>query len=560
MGLTSAMYTGLTGLNVNQTRIETIGNNIANVNTNAFKGSRTLFQTQFAQTLSEGTAPSDTSGGTNPMQVGLGALVATTQRTTTPGSLETTGLSGDLALEGPGYFVVRDAGGREYYTRDGAFSLNAQNQLVSADGLRVRGFGVDPSFKVVPGTVQDLQVPLGTQDVARATENASIDGDLSAAETRATAGSVTTSQALVDGSGTPATAATALTDLRSATTPAVPLFAAGDTITVSGATRGGREVSSQQFVVGTTGNTLGDLATSLQGTLGIQTGTNVPGQPGVTIENGALVIRSNNGEPNAIAVHNNDLTSSNAGTPVPLQFTATSQAVGTGVFTSFTAYDSLGNAVPVNLTFTLDDTPATGPVWRYYVESAEAGQPSQVLGTGTASFDTQGRFVSAAGNQFNVSRTGSGAATPLNVTLDFSAVNGLSTQVSNAIMSKQDGYPPGTLTAYSVGNDGTITGTFSNGVSHTLGQVAVATFANEAGLVAETGNLFSLGPNSGPAAIKAPGTLGAGTVRGGALEMSNVDLSREFIGLITASTGFQAASRVITTSNDMLNQLLMTMR
>ena len=560
MGLTSAMYTGLTGLNVTQTRIETIGNNIANVNTNAFKGSRTLFQTQFAQTLSEGTAPSDTSGGTNPMQVGLGALVATTQRTTTPGSLETTGLPGDLALEGPGYFVVRDAGGREYYTRDGAFSLNAQNQLVSADGLHVRGFGVDPSFKIVPGTVQDLQVPLGTQDVAHATENASIDGDLSAAETRATAGSVTTSQALVDGGGTPATAATALTDLRSATAPAVPLFAAGDTITVSGATRGGREVSSQQFVVGTTGNTLGDLATSLQGTLGIQTGTSVPGQPGVTIENGALVIRSNNGEPNAIVVQNNDLTSSNAGTPVPRQCTATSPAVGTGVFTSFNDYDSLGNAVPVNLTFTLDDTPATGPVWRYYAESAEAGQPPQMLGTGTASFDTQGRFVSATGNQFTVNRTGSGAATPLNVTLDLSAVNGLSTQVSNVIMSKQDGYPPGTLTAYSVGNDGTLTGTFSNGVSHTLGQVAVATFANEAGLVAETGNLFSVGPNSGPAAVKAPGTLGAGTVRGGALEMSNVDLSREFIGLITASTGFQAASRVITTSNDMLNQLLMNMR
>jgi flagellar hook protein FlgE len=319
-------------------------------------------------------------------------------------------------------------------------------------------------------------------------------------------------------------------------------------------------VSSQQFVVGTTGNTLGDLATSLQGTLGIQTGTSVPGQPGVTIENGALVIRSNNGEPNAIVVQNNDLTSSNAGTPVPLQFTATSPAVGTGVFTSFTAYDSLGNAVPVNLTFTLDDTPATGPVWRYYAESAEAGQPPQMLGTGTASFDTQGRFVSATGNQFTVNRTGSGAATPLNVTLDLSAVNGLSTQVSNVIMSKQDGYPPGTLTAYSVGNDGTLTGTFSNGVSHTLGQVAVATFANEAGLVAETGNLFSVGPNSGPAAVKAPGTLGAGTVRGGALEMSNVDLSREFIGLITASTGFQAASRVITTSNDMLNQLLMNMR
>jgi flagellar hook protein FlgE len=85
-------------------------------------------------------------------------------------------------------------------------------------------------------------------------------------------------------------------------------------------------------------------------------------------------------------------------------------------------------------------------------------------------------------------------------------------------------------------------------------------FTNEGGLVAETDNLFSAGPNSGSAQVVAPATLGAGTVRGGALEMSNVDLSREFIGLITASAGFQAAGRVVSVANEMLDQLLMTLR
>jgi flagellar hook protein FlgE len=144
--------------------------------------------------------------------------------------------------------------------------------------------------------------------------------------------------------------------------------------------------------------------------------------------------------------------------------------------------------------------------------------------------------------------------------LDFTHVNGQSTEVSDVIMADQDGYPPGTLNSFPVGDDGTIAGMFSHGLSRTLGQVALATFTNENGLVAETDHLFSAGPNSGAARILAPGTRGAGAIRGGALEMSNVDLSREFIGLITASTGFQAASRVISTANEMLDQLLMTQR
>jgi len=554
------MYTALSGLQVNQTRIETIGHNIANVNTTAYKGSRTLFQTQFARTLSLGTPPSETSGGTNPMQVGLGAMIGTTQRNTNSGSLETTGIASDMAVDGAGYFVVQTPAGHTYYTRDGSFSLNSANQLVTQDGYYLRGYGVDENYQVIPGQLQNLEIPLGRMSIARATENVSIDGDLSAAETIATRGSEHNSQPLVNGGGAAVTANTLLTDVRAAAQPGSVLFADGDVITVSGAARGGRALQPEEFTVGVTGSTLGDFAAWLQNALGIQTDPALAGSPGVSIAGGALVIRSNTGEPNAIAITGNDLTSNNVAVPLPLQFTQINEAAGTGVFTSFTVYDSLGNAVPVNATFTLEDTPDTGPVWRYYLESAANDLTPHSYATGTLSFDTAGNFVSATGNQILIDRTGTGAAAPLSVTIDFSALNGQSTAVSNVLMADQDGYPPGTLSGYGVGTDGTITGLFSNGLARTLGQVALATFANDGGLVAEANNLYSAGANSGPPAVTTAGSLGAGLIQGGTLELSNVDLSSEFIGLITSSTGYQAASRVISVSNEMLDQLLMTLR
>jgi flagellar hook protein FlgE len=554
------MYTGLSGINVNQTRIDNIGNNIANVNTTAYKGTRTLFQTQFFQTLSFGTPPSDTSGGVNPTQLGRGAVVGAIQRDFSPGSIETTGINSDLAVQGNGFFVIRRPSGQQVYTRDGSFSVSSDNKLVTADGNVVRGFGVDERFNIVPNVLTDLTIPLGTLSVARATENVILDGDLSADGTIATTGTELTSQPLVAGGGSHATAATALTDLRSASVPGTVLFAAGDTITVSGVTKGDREIPSARFVVGTDGNTLGDFAAWLERTLAIDKTAGVPGNPGVTISGGSIIVRGNAGEPNAIAISANDILSSNATTPLPFQFTETVAANGSGVFTAFTVYDSLGTPLQVNATFTLEALPATGPVWRYYVESPENAGNSRVLGTGTVAFDTAGNFLSAAGNQFNLDRTGSGAASPVSFTLDFTGIHGLSTAASNVIMADQDGFPPGTLTSFSVGPDGVISGTFSNGLNRNLGQVALAVFPNAEGLVAESDNLFTLGPNAGSPSITAPGLFGAGSILSGALELSNVDLSREFIGLITSSTGFQAASRVISVSSDLLDQLLLVTR
>jgi len=554
------MYVGLSGMNANQARIDTIGNNIANVNTHGFKGSRTLFQTQFSRLISAGHGPTSTSGGVNPTQVGLGTIVGATQKNFNPGSIETTGIASDLAIEGDGLFILQKPDGQQVFTRDGSFTLDASSRLVSQDGYVVQGFGVDEDFNLLPTALTDLTIPLGTLTLARATSTVVMDGDLSAEGTVATQGSVHRTQDLVDASGSPATGGTSLTDLRAASDPTTPLFASGDTITVSGISKGDRTLPSATFVVGQDGTTLDDFAAWLEGVLGIQTGDGVPGDGGVSVENGALVIRSNPGEPNGFSISGNDILSTNSAVGVPFAFTQDQAANGSGVVTSFTVYDSLGTPVTVTATFTLEEKAASGPVWRYYLETTDSDGIPQVIGTGTVSFDAQGNFLSADGNQFSLDRTGTGAASPLQFTLDFSQVHGLSTRASSIVMQQQDGFPPGTLTDFSVASDGTINGTFSNGMTRPLGQVALAVFPNPGGLVAQADNLYVRGPNAGEPTVTPPGQFGAGTLLGGALELSNVDLAAEFIGLITSSTGFQASSRVIRTSSDLLEQLLLVVR
>lgn len=560
MGLTTAMYTALSGINVNQSRIETIGNNLANVNTTAFKGSRTLFQTQFSQLFSAGNAPSETSGGVNPTQSGLGAVVATTQRIFTPGSIETTGVASDLAIEGNGFFVVRRPNGQQVYTRDGAFTVTPDNRLVTRDGSYVQGFGVDPAFSLQPTVLGDLIIPLGTLSIARPTRNVRMDGDLSALESLATQSSQTLSAPLVDGGGGQAVAGTALTDLRAAAAPGTQLFAVGNAIRVSGVAKGDRELAARTFIVGTDGNTLGDFAAWLQTNLGIQTGAGLPGTPGVSIENGQLVIRGNPGQPNAIVIDSNDITSNNAGVSVPFAFSQASNGDGTGVFTSFTVYDSLGTPVQVNTSYVLDAITPTGPVWRFYAETPGPDGGSIALGTGTIAFDTNGNFLNATGNQISLDRSATGATSPLVFDLDFSGLHGLSTRNSGVVLGQQDGFQPGTLANYSIGADGVISGAFTNGLTRTLGQVALATFPNPEGLIADQGNYYLIGPNTGSPVVSAPGQFNAGTVLAGALELSNVDVSREFIGLISSSAAFQASSRVITVSRDLLDQLLLVVR
>jgi len=573
MGLTTAMYTGLTGLNSNQYRIDTIGNNVANVNTTAFKGSRANFQNQFSLMLSSGSGPGATTGGTNPSQIGLGSMLGSVQRNFLPGAIETTGLPTDMAIEGSGFFVVKTPEGEPAYSRDGSFKVSAEQMLVSTDGFQVQGYGVDSDFTIIPGVLQDLEIPLGTLSTARATRETELDGNLNADGDISTQGSILMSQVLQEGAsgGPAATAATLLTDVYDATS-VTALFDDGDVITVRSAKKGsggGRQLPSESFTVSAT-STLGDFATFLNNSLGINGDAALSGTPGVKVgdtapDEGKIIVEGNLGEENAITIELSDILSTNANFNAPFQFTEEQEATGESVFTTFIVYDSLGSAVQMDLTMTLESKSNTGTTWRFYAESPDDTDASGVLGTtGTLTFDNDGMLTSATGNTVSVDRDNTGALNPLQVTLDFTNVTGLAAaytaQPSTLVMTTQDGYGAGTLSNFAVGNDGVIIGTFSNGLTRDLGQIALATFSNPEGLVADINNLFKIGANSGQPMITTPQTLGAGSVLAGALELSNIDLTREFIGLITATTGFSASGRVISTSNELLNELLMIAR
>jgi flagellar hook protein FlgE len=563
MGLTSAMYTGLSGLNANQFRIDTIGNNISNVNTTAFKGSRASFQNQFSVMLSAGSGPGATNGGTNPSQVGMGTSVGSIQRNLQAGSLETTGVPTDMAIEGEGFFVVRTPEIKQAFTRDGMFALDATNTLVTADGFQVQGYGVDSDFNVDRSQLTDLSIPLGTLTIANATSAAEFDGNLNASGTKATQGTLLYSQVLEEGPGAPATAATLLSNLYDPATPANPLFAVNDVISLQDVSKGGRQISGTTFTV-TAASTLGDFITFLQNELGINTDPALATTPGIRIAagggvppDGTLIIEGNVGTENDISIGQVGIRSTNANFVNPFTFNEEQAANGESVYTSFIVFDSLGSPLQVNVTAVLEDKTNGGTTWRFYAESPTDTDASPVLGTtGTIQFDNNGRLLDVTNNAVQIDRANTGASTPVAFDLDFSKTTGLTTDLSTMVMTHQDGFEAGTLTSFNSGEDGLINGVFSNGLSRPLGQIAMGTFINPEGLVSGVNNLFYVGSNSGQALITPPMTMGAGRLRGASLELSNVDLTREFIGLVTASTGFSASGRVINTSNQLLNELL----
>jgi len=200
MGLASALSTALTGLGAAEATIDVVGNNVANSNTVGFKASNASFATQFLQTRSLGSAPTETRGGTNPRQVGLGVTVAEITPDFTQGTIQVSSNPSDLAIQGDGFFMIEGTGGERLYTRNGIFKTNSENELVTISGQRLLGHGVDDQFVIQPTTLQPLTIPLGAKSVAQATQNAYMVGTLSPTGDVATAAEVIQSGFLSDGS------------------------------------------------------------------------------------------------------------------------------------------------------------------------------------------------------------------------------------------------------------------------------------------------------------------------------------------------------------------------
>ena len=219
MGLASALSTALTGLSASETMISVAGNNISNSTTDGFKQSQALFTTQFLQTMSLGSSPSGSgagaNGGTNPQQIGLGTQVAEITPDFSQGTIQVSSSPSDLAIQGDGFFIVQGNTAVQEYTRDGTFQLNASNQLVTSTGQTLLGYGVDKNFNIQKTTLQPLTIPLGSTAVAQATQNVTLQGDLSPTETEATTPQIIQSQALSDASieSPPSPSSVALTPL-----------------------------------------------------------------------------------------------------------------------------------------------------------------------------------------------------------------------------------------------------------------------------------------------------------------------------------------------------------
>ena len=564
MGLTSALNTSLNGLSLNETSIDVIGNNIANAGTNGFKASTVRFATQLSRTLSVGSAPNPPfSGGTNPLQIGLGADVAAISRDFTQGSISNSTSPYDLAIQGEGFFILDGPNGR-VYSRNGNFSRNSAADLVNDQGMFVQGYAVDDDFNLITTQLSNLNIPIGVLNVAQQTTEIALTGALFPTGEIATQGSVNLSEVLTDTStGLPATGGSLLADLENES--GVPLFdfssSSQQTVTFT-PRKGGRRIESVDFLIDETLTDLDALMTYFDEVLAIQSGGTIPpdggtlGQPGVDVVGGQITIVGNSGEVNAIEIGPGDLLAD--GQVVPISFQESQEADGHSTGTDFVVYDSLGQAVNVRLTAVLEGSAPGETTYRWYLESAEDSGDDVAIATGQLTFDSLGNVSGGDSVNFSLQRDDTAAVSPMQIEMDLSQISGISSEAAGSllILNSQDGSPPGTLQSFVIDENGIINGVFDNGNVNTLGQVILARFANPDGLIEDGSTTFREGVSSGVPALTNPGTFGVGTIRAGAIELSNTDIGKNLVELIVASTNYRGNARVISSVQQLVDELL----
>lgn len=225
---------------------------------------------------------------------------------------------------------------------------------------------------------------------------------------------------------------------------------------------------------------------------------------------------------------------------------------GGTVTMSVDVYDSLGSTHVLILTFTKSDS--TQNLWQITEATLDGTATSSTLPV-AVDFDPNGAPEGAPQYADLAFALANGAATPQTIRVDWSAMTQYA-QANNPTLASQNGYAPGYLVRFTIDDAGVLKGVFSNDLTRDLGQIALATFTNQEGLVKQSDTLFTVSGNTGTVTVGQPNSGNRGKLVPGFLEMSNVDLSQEFTNLILAQRGFQANSRVITTSDEMLQELM----
>ena len=548
--MSSSLSIGVSGLLAHQRMLDVVGNNLANLNTTGFKSKRTRFSDLIYVTQKPATAGTGTViGGTNPVKLGSGVQVAQIATRFAQGGLTPTGESLDLAIQGEGFFVMHN-GQQNVYTRDGAFSLDSDGIVVDpSTGFPVQRYGDigetdgNASGFQVPGDLR-IRVPLGVRIPGTATTSIAIAGNLDALSDVPAATHVETAQPFTE-SGAPATAATLLNDLDANLAP----YAAGDVIELVGTNSLGTPVVGTFSVTATT--TLGDLVNSIA--------SEFPDSTVALDSEGNIEITANQEGYAPVSLSLID-DRNNAGSTSfePSRLTTVTEGTGGSVVRSTVeVFDLQGGPRLVQLEY----TKVGASEWR--LEASIDPQDGVATRSTVESilFNEDGSIRQALGGQGNTEFTFqfAGQSTAQTIQLEFGSTGGFEGLTHVASDSSptvsQNGYSPSALTGVDIKNDGIIEGIGSNGRRFEIAQIAIATFANQTGLVSIGNNAYLDSSNTGPAQIGTALSHERGAIRSDHLEGSNVDIAEEFTRLIVAQRGFSANARTITVSDEILEEV-----
>jgi flagellar hook protein FlgE len=553
-----ALSAGVTGLQAHQKMLDIAGNNLANVNTTAFKSSRITFSELLNETIKKASQPTSGVGGTNPQQIGSGVGIAGISPNMSQGNIINTGNPLDLAVEGEGYFVLGD-GEQNIYTRGGSFAVDADSNLVDpATGYHVQRIGSEGEIDgfQAPGT-SEIHVPYDVAMPAKDTSEIIVSGNLSAdAASSVTRTQVITSNLAYTINGTAATDSTTIANLDQFT--GVP---AGDTIAISGYDKDGNSFGpgpAVDFTVTDASTTLGDLINHLN--------TTVLNGSTASLVNGQIRITD---DTSGYSKTDMTMSYSGAGTlAMPGYFEISTVGGEESKSINITVFDSQGGKHVLSGAFVRTNTPNT---WDMVLTSI-TGNINQITMDNRRIKDitfnpADGSYagLNGAGTPQFIMTFAHDTTNPQTIQLNLGTqgkLDGLTQFAGNstAVAREQDGYEAGRLSTVSVNNEGILIGAFSNGIKKNIATIEVALFQNTSGLERIGNGYYVPSANSGEAIATQAMTGGAGSIHGGSLEKSNADVATEFVNMIQAQNGFQANARTIRVANDILRELTSLIR
>ena len=539
-----SLYSGVAGLKTHQIKMDVIGNNIANVNTTSYKSQSISFSDMLYQTTQSASGANAASGmgGTNARQLGLGSKSgAINTAITSQGSAQTTNNPFDIMITGSSFFVVSN-GSTNFFTRDGSFCVDgAGNLVMAATGYTVMGWQADDDGKIIANTVSPLKVMAPDKQTfpPEATSKGIVSGILDKNDTNVhSKNGKIISMALYDNLGYKYNAKFSM--------HAIDADAGKYYIQLDGLADSNGDPYDAMMTFGETINAPGsDTFTKSQ------VGDNyvvakVGGEYGVYDKVQYQEYEKDNKKPldNLMPTTNPITTGLDDILKLYGQDTNYTADNGysnlSGAFNKETGEFTLSYEKKVNNAMFIQYDPDNG---KFAGIGTNASSLTATQNTATLSFKEEN--FSTISIDFSASTMFNNGGTST-----ISATNGDADGVGS-------GRKLGEMSGISIAKDGIISATYDNGQMRVLGQIAVANFANAAGLEKAGDNLYSQTMNSGEFdGIGVDITTGGGYMTTGVLEMSNVDLSAEFTEMITTQRGFQANSRIITTSDTLLEELV----